>query len=256
MTTEQRTKSRQGPPPFALLAAEVPRAFMESLTLHPAAPLLRSAPRGDGHPVLVLPGFTAGDRSTRVLRRILSDLGHDAQPWLLGPNLGPRDDMREMLTARVDDLYQSSGQKLSLIGWSLGGIYAREIAKRAPDRIRQVITMGSPFGDINRPSNAGRLYRRFSESQMEHDRDALAASLRLPPPVPSTSIYSKTDGIVQWRACLELETERTENIEVPGSHIGFGFNPLVLYAIADRLSQPEGGWQPFDRTSWRRCLYG
>jgi pimeloyl-ACP methyl ester carboxylesterase len=163
--------------------------------------------------------------------------------------------MREMLAARVDDLYQSSGQKISLLGWSLGGIYAREIAKRAPDRVRQVVTMGSPFGDVNRPSNTSTLYRRFSEPQMEGARIALAASLRLPPPVPSTSIYSKTDGIVHWSACLELETEHTENIEVPGSHCGFGFNPLVLYAIADRLSQPEDGWRPFDRTSWRRYLY-
>jgi pimeloyl-ACP methyl ester carboxylesterase len=221
---------RTAPSRLALLLAEAPRAFFESLTLPPVAGLLRRAPRGDGHPVLVLPGFAAGDDSTRVLRRYLRRLGYAAHPWLLGRNLGVRERLPERLALRVEELQRRHGRKLSLVGWSLGGIYAREIAKRLPQHVRKVVTLGSPFGDV--------------------------AKVRLPPAAPCTAIYSKTDGIVHWRSCLEPDTDHTENIGVPGSHCGLGFNPQVLYAIADRLSQPEGSWQPFDRSGWRRHLYG
>jgi pimeloyl-ACP methyl ester carboxylesterase len=229
-------EGRPVPVALALLLAEAPRAFAESLTLRPAAPWLRRAPRGDGHSVLVLPGFTAGDESTGAIRRTLRALGYGAHPWRLGANLGLREGMRGQLAARVEELRQRSGRRVSLVGWSLGGVYAREIARRMPEHVRQVVTLGSPLA--------------------APDRGLSGARWREPPPAPCTSIYSRTDGIVHWRQSLEPESDHTENIEVPGSHCGLGFNPLVLYAIADRLSQAEGAWRPFERSGWRRLAYG
>ena len=243
-----------GAPPLPLFLLEGQRAFLESLTLPPAAPLLMSAPRGDGHPVLVLPGFAAGDGSTRVLRQYLRRLGYAAEPWKLGRNMGPGRELRARLSRRVGELERKHRRRLSLVGWSLGGVFARELAKRTPASVRQVVTLGSPFADSGRSSNASRMFE-FVSGPRVRSRDGISAALRQPPDCPSTSIFSKTDGIVHWRACLEPETDHTENIEVPGSHCGLGFNPLVLYAIADRLGQAEGAWQPFDRSGWRGRVY-
>lgn len=245
-----------GPPSRLLFAAEGPRAFLESLTVVPSTPLLRSAPKGDGQPVLVFPGFSAGDNSTQVLRDYLKNLGYSAHPWLLGRNLGPREQMRGRMAERVEELHQRHGRKLSLVGWSLGGVYARELAKRMPGQVRQVVTLGSPFANVARATNATELFAWFTGRDRGEDRTALAAHLRTPPTQPSTSIFSRTDGVVHWSSCLEPETDHTENLEVPGSHCGLGFNPLALYAMADRLAQPEGAWQPFDRSGWRRLAYG
>ena len=210
-----------------LMALEAPRAAFEAQTLVPAWPLLSLAPRGDGHGVLVLPGFMASDRSTRVLRRFLLDRGYAAHGWGLGRNLGTEDGLGSRLRARLLELSLRHGGRLSLVGWSLGGVFARELAKRLPERVRQVITLASPFGG---PAAA-------------------------PPPVPSTAIYTRSDGIVAWQACREPEGAQTENLEIVGSHCGLGFHPLALYAIADRLAQPLGDWKPFDRGGWRGALY-
>ena len=246
--------TRGAAPPLPLFLLEGQRAFLESLTLAPAAPLLRSAPRGDGHPVLVMPGFSAGDGSTRVLRQYLRRLGYAAEPWRLGRNMGPGRELRARLDERVREIQRKHRSPLSLVGWSLGGVYARELAKRLPAAVRQVVTLGSPFADAGRSSNASRLFDLVAGPR-PRSRAAASATLRIPPDCPSTSIFTKTDGVVHWRACLEPETDHTENIEVPGSHCGLGFNPLVLYALADRLSQPEGAWAPFDRSGWRGRVY-
>ncbi len=243
------------PPSLALFFLEGQRALLESLMLIPSQPWLRRTPRGDGHPVLVLPGFAAGDDSTRVLRRFLRERGYAPHPWLLGRNLGIQAGLREGLQERVESLCERYGRKLSLLGWSLGGIYARELAKRMPGHVRQVVTLASPFKDAGRASNASRLFDLFSGQRRADSRSAVADRLCVPPEVPSTAIFTKSDGIVHWSTCLEPETDHTENIEVPGSHCGLGFNPLVLYAVADRLSQPEGDWKPFERTGWRRAVY-
>jgi pimeloyl-ACP methyl ester carboxylesterase len=257
-----RPPATKGAPPFAYLLFEGQRAVLEGLTTQALSPLLRRAPRGDGHSVLVLPGFTAGDRSTAVLRRTLRELGYNAHPWRMGQNLGMGHDLRERLRARVAELVERRDAKLSIVGWSLGGIYAREIAKAAPDLVRQVITLGSPFADINRANHARAIFDFFSRGQASRDeaaerrRESFAARLRLPPSVPTTAIFTKTDGVVHWRACLEQEGPFAENIEVSGSHCGLGMNSTVLFAVADRLSQPESAWQPFDRSGWRRLAYG
>jgi pimeloyl-ACP methyl ester carboxylesterase len=246
-----------GAPPFPLLLLEGQRAFFEGLaTRATASLLLRHAPRGQGQPVLVLPGFMAGDRSTRFLRRTLRRLGFDAHPWLLGQNRGMTPKFRIRLTDRVEAMIDRHGDDLSIVGWSLGGIYAREIAKMLPEQVRQVVTLGSPFANATRASRGSRLYGFLTGREGREGRDEMAAELRTPPPVPSTSIFTRTDGIVHWRACLEPESDHTENIEVPGSHCGLGVNSLALLAVADRLSQPKGSWQPFTRDRWRRYAYG
>src|SRR5262249_54111818 len=157
---------------------------------------------------------------------------------------------------RFASLYERyDGRRLSLVGWSLGGIYARELAKRFPDKVRMVITLGSPFAGTPRATNAWRVYE-FASGQSIDDRDGdLAASLAEPPPVPTTSIFSRSDGICAWQTCLNPEKAHTENIEVHGSHCGLGHHPATVYAVADRLAQPEGEWQAFERSGWRSLVY-
>ena len=226
--TAEAPRLRPRSPRLLHSVLEAPRAFAEAATLVPSLPLLVGAKRGDGHPVLVLPGYFADDASTRVLRLYLRERGYAAHGWRLGRNLGPRSDLLPRLERRLADLHREAGRKLSLVGWSLGGVYARELARAHPQRIRQVISLGSPFGRVSTPE---------------------------PPPVPSTAIYSRSDGVVAWPTCREAPGSQTENIEVRGSHVGLGFNPTVLYAIADRLALPEGAWRPFDRSGFRELLY-
>ena len=154
---------------------------------------------------------------------------------------------------RLAELAERYQRKVSLVGWSLGGIFARELARRSPALVRQVITLGSPFANEPKASNAWRLYEALSGRRVDDwpDREAM----KLPPPVPSTAIYSRTDGIVAWQGCREQQGAMTQNIEVESSHCGLGHNPVVLYAIADRLALPEGEWWPFDRGGIRSFLY-
>jgi pimeloyl-ACP methyl ester carboxylesterase len=215
--------------------------FLELGSIVPALPALMNAPRGDGHAVLVLPGMLASDGSTFVLRHYLKALGYQVHPWKLGRNWGPSTEIRQGIRDRFKELSDRYQRCISIVGWSLGGIYARELAREYPALVRQVITLGSPFG-------AG--YRSDGEPDA-----ALAARLRPAPPVPCTAIYSKSDGVVPWEACLEIEGPQTDNIEVQSSHIGMGVNALVLWAIADRLAQPEGKWRPFDRSGWHAYFY-
>ena len=211
-------------------------------SLVPAAPYLFHAPRGDGHPVLVMPGFGASDNSTIALRGFLSSTGYDVHPWNLGTNRGPgMPDLQARLAERLDAIFAESGdQKVSLVGWSLGGVYARMLAHRYPNKVCQVITLGSPIGGSRRsPTNTS----------------GPIASSPLPG-VPSSAIFSKTDAIVPWEFATQQPSEIADNIEVHTSHTGLGFSPAVFYAIADRLAQQTGNWQPFQRSGWKRIVYG
>ncbi|WP_050419419.1 esterase/lipase family protein [Bradyrhizobium tropiciagri] len=243
---------RSAPPSQLLLALEM-RGIWELQAFFASYPLLRRAPRGDGHPVLVLPGLSASDISTRPLRTYLKAQGYAVHGWKLGPNRGPRPGVEAAMDARLAELAERYQRKVSLIGWSLGGVFAREIARRTPELVRQVITLGSPFANEPKASNAWRLYEVLSERRVDDwpDRD----TMKLPPPVPSTAIYSRTDGIVSWWGCREQHADRTQNIEVEGSHCGLGHNPAVLYAIADRLALQEAEWSPFDRSGLRGLVY-
>ncbi|MEP7300794.1 MAG: alpha/beta fold hydrolase [Caldimonas sp.] len=240
------------PPSRELLLLEV-RAIWELGAFFASYPLLRLAPRGDGHPVLVLPGLAASDTSTRPLRTFLKDQGYSAHGWKLGANQGPRPGAEAKMQERLADLTDRHGQKVTLIGWSLGGVFAREMARRAPDQVRACITLGSPFAGAPKASNAWKLYERASQRRVDDwpERERM----RIPPPVPSTAIFSRSDGIVAWQGCLEQEGPISENIEVEGSHCGLGHNPAVLYAVADRLAQAQGAWRPFDRTGIKGLIY-
>lgn len=251
-----RVPSDTAPPNLALFLSDFPRGAGDLGLYVATRPLLRRAPRGDGHPVLVLPGLMAADSSTRILRRFLRGLGYHVHGWRLGRNIGPTPQIVEGLGARLDALKEQHGRTLSVIGWSLGGVYAREIARRRPDDVRQVITLGSPI-QMRDPSQsrATRTYQRFSKRHMEGLGDRVTNGPYEPLSVPSTSIYSKLDGIVSWRACLDQVGERSENVAVIGSHVGLGHNPAALWVIADRLALTEGAWRPFVAPRGARRLF-
>lgn len=240
-------------PPSRLLQLLEGRALWELGATMSIWPLLSMAPKGDGHPVLVLPGLVASDLSTRVLRRFLRERGYHVHGWKLGRNLGLREGVEKALFERLDALNQQHGAKVSIVGWSLGGLYARVLGKHKPEAVRSVITLGSPFAGSPRSTNAWRVYEwasgQKSDDPQVHER--LRGALTM----PTTSIYSKTDGIVAWPSSIDVETPISENIEVYASHLGLGVNPAVLYAVADRLSQPQGGWKPFDRSGVRSIIY-
>jgi pimeloyl-ACP methyl ester carboxylesterase len=240
------------PPSKLLLALEGGRALVEYYATLAALPILHSAPRGDGHSVLIFPGLTASDASTLTLREFLRAQGYKAHEWGLGLNLGPREGVLDACLERVKKLRAESGRKVSLIGWSLGGIYAREMAKLAAEDVRCVITLGTPFKGSPRATNAWWVYELASGERIDRMDSSQFAS---PPPVPTTSIFSRTDGVVAWQCSVERETSKAENIEVEASHIGLGAHPAVVYAIADRLAQPEGAWKKFDRERGLRGLF-
>ena len=240
-------------PPGPLLVALEARAPWEFGLGLAAYPLLAQTPKGDGHPVLVLPGLAAGDLSTLPLRQFLKERGYDAHGWDLGLNFGPRPGILESARHRLQQLYRASGRTVSLLGWSLGGVYARELAKLEPDKSRQVITLGTPFTGEPKATNAWRVFE-FTSGTTLGDA-AMHRQIAEPPPVPTTSIFSRTDGVVAWQNSLETVTAIAENIEIQASHVGMGVNPAALYAIADRLAQPEGRWRPFTREGWRSWVF-
>lgn len=257
MATQFKTDADVSPPSLLLALTELPRAIAELSSLAPAAPLLATAPRGDGHPVMVLPGFVTSDISTTVLRRFLTQMGYDTHAWELGRNLGPKAIGwgGEKLIARLDQIHEETGKRVSLIGWSLGGVMARQLSRRLPHAVRQVISLGSPFAGTPKATNVWRAYEMLTGQKIDDKdtRDQLRESAS-PPPVPSTSIYTREDGVVAWQNCIEPKGAETDNIEVHGSHCGLGVNPAVLYAVADRLAQNEGDWHPFERKSGLRPL--
>lgn len=245
MATRPNPQDKIPPPSLALLALEF-RAFWEFGAVLPAWPALQRAPAGDGHTVMVFPGLSASDASTLPLRRYLDVLDYDTRGWSQGFNFGPRAGVLENAKRGLAQACDASGRKVSLIGWSLGGVYARELAKEMPECVRCVITLGSPFAAHPRSTNAWRIYELTSgrDIELEHGN----YDLPLAPPVPTTSIYSRSDGIVAWQGSIQRPDHgQTENVEVIASHIGMGLNPSAWWAVADRLAQPEGGWKPFDR---------
>ncbi len=231
------------------------RALGELATTLVTMPLLRRGPTGDGHPVLVLPGFMASDFSTGTLRRFLKRNGYAPHRWRLGRNRGPVDGVEGQLLSRLRSVRWRYGRKVSLVGWSLGGVYARMLANVAPQAVRSVITLGSPYNHDTKANHAWRLFEWVSGTSADEVDPEMLERIRQTPTVPTTSIYTKTDGITAWQCCVEQVGPRAENVAVPGSHCGLGANPLVLNAIADRLAQPEDDWKPFRRAGLRRYLY-
>ena len=248
-------EQRLRPPSLFLMLAEA-RGLFELNSSLLLSPLLMRAPRGDGHPVLTLPGFLASDLSMAPMRRYLKELGYDSYAWNMGRNFGGVASRRGALRDLLTRIHETSGRKVSLVGWSLGGIYARDLALQLPDMVRSVITLGSPFANDVRATNATRLYEMLSGEGVDDNPEiqkAIAGDL----PVPATSIYSRTDGIVNWHTTQLRPSATAENIEVYlASHVGLGVNPAALWAVADRLAQAEGEFKQFDRSGPFAIAYG
>lgn len=230
------------------------RALLEWQSFYLFRGLLKRLPKGDGHPVIVFPGFGGSDRSTKPMRGLLNDLGYKASGWGLGSNIMFDDALEAEMVHLVRDIYNSEQRKVSLVGWSLGGLFAREVAKACPDAVRCVISMGSPISGQTEHSNAHKLFAAINgdphERQLSHP-----LHLHQAPPVPTTSIYSKTDGIVAWEGSVQTGTGQIENIEIPASHLGIGVNPLAMVVLADRLAQAEDQWQPFERKGLKSLVF-
>src|SRR3954449_4581361 len=218
-------------PPARLLLTEPPRAALEAAGAITSAPLLAIERRGDGHPVLVLPGLLGGDLSTLFLRSYLRWLNYSVSGWDLGRNFGPTQTVVNGLRGRLAKMADAAGEPVSLVGWSLGGLYAHDLARRTPSTVRQVVTLGSPLRRAGHRAGAGPLR------------------------VPATAVYTRSDGIVPWQSCRLPAGKRRENVEVYGSHIGLAQNPTVLHLLADRLAQAHGKWHPFRPGPVLRHLY-
>jgi hypothetical protein len=242
-------------PPSRTLMFLEGRAISELGAFLGALPLLSLAPRGDGHPVLVLPGLVASDTSTRPLRSFLKSKGYAVSGWRQGRNLGLRHGVQHAMVDLVQELNDTHGRKVSLVGWSLGGLYARQLAKLMPERVRSVITLGSPFASGPKATNAWQVYEMASGRRADEEDARFGGSLAGAPPVPTTAIFSRTDGICAWEGCREQSSSMSESIEVESSHCGMGHHPAAVFAVADRLAQPEGKWLPFDRSGWRSLAY-
>jgi pimeloyl-ACP methyl ester carboxylesterase len=243
-------------PSLGLYLTEPARGLVDLATLPLAAMWLPVAPRGDGHGVLVLPGLLASDSSTAPLRLFLSWLGYDVHGWELGRNRGPTDAVLDGLPAALTALAERTGGPVSIIGWSLGGIYARELAREYPGLARQVITLGSPYAQAEPGhTRADGVYARASGLHAASDRIPTREAVARPIDVPSTAVYSRQDGIVCWQNCIEAESALHLNVEVRCSHLGFGVDPATLWLIADRLAVPVDERRPFLPPLMLRPLY-
>jgi pimeloyl-ACP methyl ester carboxylesterase len=238
----------------ALLAGEGARCAGDLAGITALWPLLAAVPRGDGHAVLVLPGWLTADVSTALLRRYLRLLGYRVHGWQRGVNRGPTLGSVAALRGRLGDLSADSGP-VTVIGWSLGGLYALELARRHPAQVRQVITLGTPV-----------VPRTRAMSRISHAVDRLGRPTACAPAPriwheagsvrsPVTSVYSRTDAVVAWQRCLLSRSGRRQNIEVRGSHLGLGHNVAVLYLLADRLALPADRWRPFKPAAFIRPLF-
>lgn len=251
-------------PPSALDSLLESRAVIEMALLPSALPLLFKAPRGDGHPVLLLPGFGADEKSLIALKAFLKSKNYDVHTWGLGRNLGFRSKHASALPQKIRYLHHATGRKVSLVGWSLGGVFALYGAEKAFECVRSIITLGSPVSvdasGSQSPPGVKALYRLVSHRHgsaahvMQPRAKMLREKRRLP--LPTSCLYSLSDGVVPpQEATIDGDPAWHENIPVPGSHVGLGFNGIVLAIVADRLAQNEGRFAPFQPAGLLGCLW-
>lgn len=244
--------------PSVLLCATDPvRACLNFASISLSGPFLKGIPKGNGQPVLVLPGFLTGDSSTEVLRRTLKGLGYTVYGWKLGVNLGPkRHTLFAMETLLEDIAWKHGYEKIAIVGQSLGGIYARILAHKYPDLVRQVITLGSPYRvDGADKTWLSSVFRTLMGKQYREAMAQMAELVEKRLPVPTTSVYSRLDGVVPWQACIERPGSISENVEVYAAHCGMGMHSPTIRVIADRLAQDEYSWRPFRPGYLSRVVY-
>jgi pimeloyl-ACP methyl ester carboxylesterase len=256
------------PPKISHSLAELGRIFWEAGSNALLRPLYRFLPAGDGHSVMTLPGFFGADGSMASIRKFLDKQGYQGVPWGLGrnfPDEGVRDmetmlvfrrQMEETLAEKLLVEKQRSGGKVSLVGWSLGGLYATALAHRYPDLVRQVVTLGAPFGDPRGTSLYAPMQRAISaEVALDMIDEWIDFTFDGDLQVPVTALYSLSDGFVGAGIARLPQHELTESIAVMASHVGFPFNPLVRCLLAERLAQPEGRWLPYEQLTVRPFVH-
>lgn len=230
------------------------RGLLEMALLPASLPLLMEAPQGDGHPVLLVPGFMASETTLIALKLFLQSKGYEVHTWGLGRNVGFRSKHANALPQKIRHLHHMTGKKVSLVGWSLGGVFALYGAQNAQECVRAIVTLGSPVSvdtaGSQSPTALKALYRLVSHRlgasahMMQPRAKEMREQRRLD--LPTSCLYSISDGVVPpQEATIDGDPALHENIRVPGSHIGLGFNGIVLAIVADRLAQPEIGWKPF-----------
>jgi pimeloyl-ACP methyl ester carboxylesterase len=226
-------RSPTGPPSWVAGVAEA-RAAVQLPRLLAAAPRLRRAPRGDGGVVLDVPGWLAGEPTGAPIRAYLASLGHDARAWGLGTNRGRPERDAKLLAARVRAAAEESGRPVALVGWSLGGLIAREVARQHPDVVRHVVTYGTPV--VGGPTHTIGARTYGPDASQRITRLAQRLDARQPIGVPITAMFSRRDGIVSWRACIDTTSQDVEHVEVRSTHLGMGVDPDVWAVTADRLA--------------------
>jgi pimeloyl-ACP methyl ester carboxylesterase len=255
---DDKPLTRAKPPALGYAIAEPFRALLELASLVPGHLFLKRAPRGDGHPVITLPGYRSDDTAMLAMRRYLERWGYAPYPWGLGTNLGigyQRIDYEKRMLERLENVVEKHGEPATMIGWSQGGVIAREIAKQRPELVRQIIVLGSPLADAPEATTIFRVFRRTSAEEITNELMSMMREVATPlPDVRCICIYSNSDGIVSADIAQDLVSPNVENIRVTSSHLGLVVNPMVLFIIADRLSQPEDDWRPFNMYALDRLL--
>jgi len=206
---------------------------------------------GDGHPVLVIPGVFNKDDATAPLRHFLKKVGYTTYPWELGRNMG-KEGYLDQLGDKIQRIHEETGEQISIIGISLGGIYARELAKAYPKIIRQVITMGTPFNNLMAETHLYKIFKlvKYRKEEKDLNYELIKDFPNPPKKVPCTSIYTKEDGIVPWENCIQHDPPNNfQNIQVHGSHFGLVLNLSVWNIVENRLQLNGENWIPFSSQS-------
>ncbi len=209
-----------------------------------STPWFKTLPKGDGHPVLLLPGLLAGEGSMGLVTRFLRARGYEVLQWGEGRNRGPRPGVFDTALAILKSANRRSGRKVSLVGWSLGGTFARVLANRHPELIRSVVTLASPHTGDPKATHLNWLYK-WGTGRAPGAHEAFTREYSRVPDVPLTAVYSRLDGVLPWQATYQEPGPHTESVRVLCPHGAMGSDPVVMYVLADRLSQPEGQWRPF-----------
>ena len=230
------------------------RSGLEFMSTMMSGPILLSAPRGDGHSVIIVPGFRQAASQLMPLQCYLDSLGYDTHTFIEGGGAANRETVSQ-LAERAEDLSNKGASPVSLIGWSLGGLIARAVAVERPRCVRQVITLSSPFAGDPSDNSLVRMHDRMSSVPLVEVSEDIKALARGPLPVPTSAIYSRSDGLLPWKHCInDASAVNAENIEVISSHGGVGMHPVVMLVVANRLRQSPEVWSALPLHSGQPCL--